>query len=92
MRRFLITLLLLLASFVSYSQNWLDDSNFENKINEKSAFGDDETNVVVVEFWVEFNKQNAFEEWKSLEAGTSPFCIALTIPINFCCCLLYNLI
>ena len=70
MRRFLITLLLLLASFVSYSQNWLDDSNFENKINEKSAFGDDETNVVVVEFWVEFNKQNAFEEWKSLEGVT----------------------
>ena len=70
MRRFLITLLLLLASFVSYSQNWLDDSNFEDKINEKSAFGDDETNVVVVEFWVEFNKQNAFEEWKSLEGVT----------------------
>ncbi len=61
---------MLLASFVSYSQNWLDDSNFENKINEKSAFGDDETNVVVVEFWVEFNKQNAFEEWKSLEGVT----------------------
>ena len=38
MRRFLITLLLLLTSFVSYSQNWLDDSNFEDKINEKSAF------------------------------------------------------
>ena len=70
MRRFLITLLLLLASFVSYSQNWLDDSNFEDKINEKSKFGDDETNVVVVEFWVEFNKQNAFEEWKSLEGVT----------------------
>ena len=67
MRRFLITLLLLLCSFISYSQNWIDDSNFEGKINEKSAFGDDETNVVVVEFWVEFNKQNAFEEWKSLE-------------------------
>ena len=61
---------MLLASFVSYSKNWLDDSNFEDKINEKSAFGDDETNVVVVEFWVEFNKQNAFEEWKSLEGVT----------------------
>ena len=25
---------------------------------------------------------------ENLEAGASPFCIALTIPINFCCCLL----
>lgn len=65
MKKFL-TLILILLSFSSFSQEWIDDSNFEQKINERSAFGDDEVNIVVVEFWVEFNKANAFSEWNKL--------------------------
>jgi len=62
-----LTLILLLFCFNSYSQEWIDDSNFDNKINEKSAFGDDQTLPVVVEFWAEFNDGNKFEEWNKLE-------------------------
>lgn len=67
MKRFLFTLLLLLASFVSYSQEWIDDSNFDEKIHASDAFGDDETVITVVEFWVEFNKDNAFKDWDKLK-------------------------
>ena len=49
------------------SQTWIDDSNFEDKINTRSAFGDDETTIVVVEFWANFNKENAFSEWDKLQ-------------------------
>lgn len=67
MKRFLFTLLLLLASFVSYSQEWIDDSNFDEKIHLSDAFGDDETVITVVEFWVEFNKDNAFKDWDKVK-------------------------
>jgi hypothetical protein len=67
MKRFLFTLLLLLASFVSYSQEWIDDSNFDEKIHASDAFGDDETVITVVEFWVEFNKDNAFKDWDKVK-------------------------
>ena len=62
-----LILTLLLFCFNSYSQEWIDDSNFDNKINEKSAFGDDQTLPVVVEFWAEFNDGNKFEEWDKLK-------------------------
>jgi thioredoxin-like negative regulator of GroEL len=62
-----LTLILLLFCFNSYSQEWINDSNFDNKINEKSAFGDNQTLPVVVEFWAEFNDGNKFEEWNKLE-------------------------
>lgn len=66
MKKFL-TIVLLLASPVLFGQTFIDDSNFEDKISKRSAFGDDETNIVVIEFWVEFNKANAFEQWKELK-------------------------
>jgi len=62
-----LNIILLLLCFNSYSQEWLNDSNFDNKINEKSAFGDDQTLLVIVEFWAEFNDGNKFEEWNKLK-------------------------
>jgi len=62
-----LTLILLLFSLTTYGQNWIDDSNFDSKINEKSAFGDDQSLPVVVEFWAEFNDGNKFVEWNKLE-------------------------
>ena len=62
-----LNIFLLLLCFNTYSQEWIDDSNFDNKINEKSAFGDDQSLPVVVEFWAEFNDGNKFEEWNKLE-------------------------
>lgn len=66
MKRFL-TVLLILISFNSYSQEWIDDSNFDEKIHTSDAFGDDETVITVVEFWVEFNKDNAFKDWDKVK-------------------------
>ena len=67
MKKLLISVLLSVISFSGYSQEYINDSNFEEKINQKHAFSDDTFNIVIVEFYVEFNKQNAFKEWKQLK-------------------------
>ena len=73
---FLLTLLLfpILLMGQQYSKvpkkHWIDDSNFEEKIHIKDAFGDDETSIVVVEFWVKFNEKNCFDQWDKLEGIT----------------------
>ena len=66
-------LILILIPFLSFSQVevpdkfWLDDVDFENKINEKQAFGDDNNLPVVVEFWAKFNEANCFAEWETIK-------------------------
>ena len=66
-------LILLLIPFISFSQQdvplkyWITDNNFEDKIKEAKAFGDDESLPVVVEFWAKFNEVNCFAEWNELE-------------------------
>ena len=62
-----------LLTFNLYSQEevpleyWIDDTNFENKINEKEAFGSNLEQVVVVEFWAKFNEANCFGDWDKIE-------------------------
>ena len=58
---------MLALPFVSFSQTWADDSSLEEILNSKSAFGDDETSIVVVEFWAKFNEANAFSDWNELQ-------------------------
>jgi len=67
MKKLLISILLFVISYSGYSQEFIDDSTFEDKINQRHAFGDDAFNIVIVEFYVEFNKQNAFKEWEQLK-------------------------
>jgi len=43
------------------------NDNFDSKINEKEAFGDNQTLPVVVEFYASFNDANKFEDWNKLE-------------------------
>ena len=63
----------LLIPFITFAQSdvpdkyWIDDANFEEKINIKEAFGDDNNKPVVVEFWAKFNEANCFAEWEELE-------------------------
>ena len=65
-------LILILMPFISLSQSevpdkyWLDDSNFEETIS-SGAFGDDNENTIVIEFWAKFNEANCFAEWDQLE-------------------------
>tara|TARA_B110000971_G_scaffold189320_1_gene199626 strand:- start:139 stop:564 length:426 start_codon:yes stop_codon:yes gene_type:complete len=71
MKNLLISLFLLITT-QAFSQKWIDDSNFDDKINQKHAFTDGDFNIVVVEFWADFNKDNAFKEWNQLK-GTEYF-------------------
>ena len=67
MKKNIILFIFLLISYIGYGQEYIDDSNFEDKINHKEAFDDDETNIVVVEFWAKFNEANAFADWDKVE-------------------------
>jgi len=49
------------------AQEWITDDNFDNKINEKQAFGDDQNKPVIVEFYAKFNDINKFEQWSELK-------------------------
>jgi hypothetical protein len=68
-----LNLILILIPFFSIAQSivpekyWIDDSNFEEKINERSAFGNDQSKPIVVEFWAQFNETNCFGEWEELK-------------------------
>ena len=62
-------------------KHWINDSNFEEKIHVKDAFGDDDTSMVIVEFWVKFNQENCFVEWEELEGVTYHRIDIATAPI-----------
>ena len=62
-----LTIILLLMSFSMSAQEWITDDNFDSKINERKAFGDDQSLPVVVEFYAKFNDANKFEQWSELE-------------------------
>lgn len=58
---------MLIIPLISFSQNWADDSSLDKIINSKDAFGEDESLIVVVEFWAKFNEANAFTDWGKLK-------------------------
>ena len=62
-----LNIILILISFNMSAQEWITDIDFENKINEKQAFGDDQTLPVIVEFYAKFNDINKFEQWSELK-------------------------
>ena len=62
-----LNLILLLICFNAYGQDWITDKDFDSKINERKAFGDDQTLPVVVEFWASFNDANKFVNWDKLK-------------------------
>ena len=62
-----LNIILLLMSFSMSAQEWITDDNFDSKINERKAFGDDQSLPVVVEFYAKFNDANKFGDWNKLE-------------------------
>lgn len=66
-------LILILFTTVTFSQSevpskyWINDDDFEDKIAGVSAFGDNNEETIVVEFWAEFNKDNCFNDWNKIE-------------------------
>lgn len=67
------TLILLLISALAHAQSnvpekyWVDDSNFNQTISNNNAFGDENDETIVVEFWAKFNEANCFNEWKQIK-------------------------
>ena len=62
-----LNIILLLLSFSVSAQQWITDDNFDSKINEKQAFGDNQSKPVIVEFYAKFNDANKFDEWDKLK-------------------------
>ena len=71
--KILITIFLTLLTPILFAQEdvpkeyWIKDSNFEKKISEHHAFGDDDKLPVIVEFWASFNAANCFADWDKIE-------------------------
>jgi|TARA_B100000780_G_scaffold190300_1_gene133950 hypothetical protein len=68
-----ILLLLIILPNLLFSQTvvpleyWADDNNFDEIISPQGGFDDsEESDIIVVEFWAEFNKDNAFPDWQKL--------------------------
>ena len=82
--KYLLTVLLLITTSSVLSQEWITDKDFEEKITAGSAFDEDaEDDVIVVEFWAEFNKDNALPDWEkinNLEGVTYYRCDIATSP------------
>ena len=66
MKKFILMIGLLLSGYVQ-AQEYIGDSKFDDAIHEKSAFGDDETSIIVIEFWAQFNDANSFKDWNKLK-------------------------
>ena len=86
-------ILLLLASLPLFSiaqtqyeitpkKYWINDVNFEDKIDPKDAFGDDNSSLVIVEFWAKFNEDNCFKDWNKLKNVTYYRVDIATSPIS----------
>ena len=63
MKKIVLFILIFFITTISTAQDWLTDTNFDKVISSQSGFGDSE-DIIVIEFWADFNKQNAFVEWQ----------------------------
>ena len=66
--KYIILFIILLFTLPSMSQNWINDETFEDTINPRGGFNDDIQEIVIVEFWAKFNKDNAFPDWEKLDS------------------------
>tara|TARA_R100000742_G_C4279388_1_gene103807 strand:+ start:421 stop:837 length:417 start_codon:yes stop_codon:yes gene_type:complete len=67
MKKIFLFILALLSSMTITAQEWVSDESFESVISGHSEFGDSD-DIIIIEFWAEFNKSNAFVEWKKVES------------------------
>jgi len=66
---YMIIIVLVMMSNIAFGQSDVPTNNFEEKINIKEAFGDDNNKPVIVEFWAKFNEANCFAEWDKYKDG-----------------------
>ena len=65
MKKLLLFILALFITLTVQGQEWVNDESFTTAINGHS--GDQDEDIVIVEFWAEFNKDNAFIEWEKVD-------------------------
>tara|TARA_R100000541_G_scaffold28385_1_gene37719 strand:- start:840 stop:1238 length:399 start_codon:yes stop_codon:yes gene_type:complete len=63
-----ITLVLLLISTSVVAQDYVTEKEFDVVVTGTNAFGENHR-IIVIEVWAEFNKANAFKDWKNLEGA-----------------------
>jgi len=66
MKKLIFVFILLVWSQLLHGQSWIDDTNFGDTIADNSTF-DDTKSIIIIEFYADFNKQNAFHEWEKLD-------------------------
>ncbi len=67
MKKILFIIFLFLSTNV-FAQQWVSDKDFDTKVIGYEAFEDNSIHdVIVVEFYAEFNKDNAFKDWKKID-------------------------
>lgn len=70
----LLIIICLLISTITFAQDqrnflkWVSDKTFEEKVTGYGAYEDhSDHDVIVVEFYAEFNKDNAFKDWAKID-------------------------
>jgi hypothetical protein len=70
----LLIIICLLLSTIAFAQDqrnflkWVSDKTFEEKVTGYGAYEDQTAHdVIVVEFYAEFNKDNAFKDWAKID-------------------------
>jgi len=66
MKKIILFIIFLLFTTNLAAQEWIDDSNFQDIINEQGGF-DDSQDIIIIEFWAEFNQDNSFSDWKQID-------------------------
>jgi len=67
MKKILFIIFLFLSTNV-FAQQWVSDKDFDTKVIGYEAFEDNSIHdVIVVEFYADFNKDNAFKDWKKID-------------------------
>jgi hypothetical protein len=66
MKKFFVIALLLIGNTM-FAQEWVNDNTFEEIIIPNNGFSDDTNEIIIIEFYAEFNKDNAFKDWERLD-------------------------
>ena len=66
MKKLALLIIFSLCCNIITAQEWIDDASFDTAIAGSSGF-DDDREVVVIEFYANFNKDNAFKDWEKLK-------------------------
>ena len=64
----LFLIFFLLTTIPTFCQQWISANDFKEKVTGYGAYEDhSDHDVIVVEFWADFNKQNSFKDWKKID-------------------------